>query len=227
MEERTLSCFCDESGDFGPLSSHSPVYLLAFVFHDQAHPVDAQLGHLERAIGRCGFPPAHAVHTAPLVRREGLYADADPRTRKALFDAIFSFFRHCDVSVKTLAIPKKEFGCGDELAGRIARELGQFVRDNLAWFQSYDRVVVYYDRGQKQVSRILSLIFQSMLSNVEFRVVSPEGYRLFQVADMACTLELADWKRARGGLSKSEAAFFSGAKNLKRTYLRRLREKGA
>ena len=35
MAERTLSCFIDESGDFGPYEPHSPYYVVSVVLHDQ------------------------------------------------------------------------------------------------------------------------------------------------------------------------------------------------
>lgn len=59
-------------------------------------------------------------------------------------------------------------GYGDDLSERLARELGEFIRNNLPYFQSYHRVIVYYDRGQKEVSKLLRAIFSSNLSQVEY-----------------------------------------------------------
>ena len=36
MQERILSIFIDESGDFGPYEQHSPYYQVAMVLHDQS-----------------------------------------------------------------------------------------------------------------------------------------------------------------------------------------------
>lgn len=223
---RELSVFCDESGDFGPYDHRSPFYLLTLVFHDQSVDIQREIPFLERAISHSGYPSGHTVHTGPLIRREGEYGSADIEVRRKLFDAIFAFFRHCDISYRAFVISKKEFGSGDDLAGRIARVMGEFIRDNLGFFQSYDRIVIYYDKGQKEITRTLKIIFMANLENIEFMVVHPEDYRLFQVADLVCTLELLALKRKRGVLSGSEKLFFKNAKRLKNTYLRYLERKG-
>ena len=106
---------------------------------------------------------------------------------------------------------------------RLAREVGQFIRDNLAYFHSFDRVILYYDGGQKEISRTLELIFSSALAHVEFRTVRPADYVLFQVADLACTVELVEARRGESGLTKSESAFFGGASRFKKNYLKPLR----
>ena len=54
--------------------------------------------------------------------------------------------------------------------------------------------ILYYDNGQIEVARILSSVFNALLENVEFRRVIPADYRLFQVADLICTLKLTELK---------------------------------
>ncbi len=216
----TLSVFVDELGDFGPYDRRSPDYLVSLVFHDQSIDIAEGVAAEERRVEALGFARGHAIHTAPLIRREPPYAATDPEVRRRLFDVLFDFFRHCNVGTKTIAVSKREFGGGDGLSERIARELGLFIRENLAWFQSFDRVIVYYDRGQKQVTRVLKLVFLANLCNVEFRVVHPDEYKLFQVADLVCTLESLRTKLASKRLSKSETEFFRNGKRLKKNYLK-------
>ena len=55
---------------------------------------------------------------------------------------------------------------------------------------------------------------------MEFRKAYPADYRLFQVADLFCTLELIARKRVANTLSKSEQLFFGSARDLKKNYLR-------
>ena len=66
---------------------------------------------------------------------------------------------------------------------------------------------IYYDNGQVEVSRILSSVFNVLLDNVEFRRVLPSEYRLFQVADLICTIKLAELKLEKHILSKSEKSY--------------------
>lgn len=87
-------------------------------------------------------------------------------------------------------------------------------------FIQYERIVVYYDFGQMQLTKILVSVFSAILSNVEFRKVSPANYKLFQAADMLCTLELLSTKAKTKMLSKSERLFFTSERSLTKSYLR-------
>lgn len=218
-----LSIFVDESGDFGPVTRHSPYYIVSLVLHDQSNPIDVQVQRLEVALDDMGLGAYVPIHTAPLIRRESPYSQLDGRSRRKIFDALFAFSRRCDISHVSLLIDKRRHGCGHDLEMRIARELGGVVRDHLGYLQSFDRIVVYYDKGQAEMSRVLSLILGTMLTGAEFRTVSPTDYLLFQVADLACTMKLVEAKRCDGGMSKSETAFFGGASSFKKTYLKAFR----
>ena len=75
------------------------------------------------------------------------------------------------------------------------------------------------------MTRILSSVFNALLENVEFRKVIPADYRLFQVADLICTLKLTELKMEKNQLSKSELFFFSDKRTLKKNYLKPLSKK--
>lgn len=220
---KVLSIFCDESGDFGKYSHHSPAYVLALVMHEQDRNIADEIDRLGHSIDSHGYRQFIPIHTAPLIRREEKYRNLDGQSRRKIFDSLFAFARRCRISYKAIVIEKKLFGDGRALESRIARELGAFIRDNLTYFHSFDRVIVYYDRGQKEISRTIDLVFTSLLSHYEFRTVSPSDYILFQVADLICTIELIERNRINRGLSKSEASFFGGAGSFKKTYLKMLR----
>ena len=64
-----------------------------------------------------------------------------------------------------------------------------------------------------------------MLDNVEFRRVMPSEYRLFQVADLICTMPLEELKMDSLCLSKSELSFFQDERTLKKNYLKPLKAK--
>ena len=86
-------------------------------------------------------------------------------------------------------------------------------------------VKVYYDNGQVEVNKILAAVFSTLLDNVEFRKVMPSEYRLFQVADIVCTLKLAELKLENHMLSKSEEKFFESARVLRKNYLKPIANK--
>ena len=95
----------------------------------------------------------------------------------------------------------------------------------MLYFNQFDVVKIYYDNGQIEVTRILSSVFNSLLDNVEFKRVIPSNYRLFQVADLICTLKLVELKAEDHALSKSEKYFFGDERTLKKNYLKPLRDK--
>jgi hypothetical protein len=92
-------------------------------------------------------------------------------------------------------------------------------------FSRYDRVVIYYDYGQMELTNILVSLFTAFLNNVEFKKIAPSNYKLFQAADMLCTLELLALKSEKKMLSKSENTFFTSSKNLYKAYLRAIQKK--
>ena len=67
-EKRTWGVFVDEGGDFGPADPRSPLYVVAFVFHDQSVDLKTKIDCLSGLVAKCGYP-GHAVHSYPLIRR--------------------------------------------------------------------------------------------------------------------------------------------------------------
>ena len=103
--------------------------------------------------------------------------------------------------------------------------LSRFIRENYTFFTGFDLVKIYYDNGQIEVSKLLSSVFNALLENVEFRRVLPSDYRLFQIADLVCTLKLLELKTEHHELSKAELLFFEDERNIRKNYLKRLSEK--
>ena len=67
-----------------------------------------------------------------------------------MFRRLYDFARICDIRYKTFVFEKREYPDHDVLVSRMSREVGLFVRDNLAYFQSFDHVIVYYASSVKQ-----------------------------------------------------------------------------
>lgn len=214
-----LSIFIDESGDFGPYSAHSPYYIIVLLMHDQDKSIADQVGYLRLHVKEMGFSESHAIHSAPLIRREKDYARMDLPSRRKLFRYLLTFMRLCDITYQPFVFKKRELTDPDALVSRMSREIGLFVKDNLEFFQSFDEIIVYYDGGQKEITNIINTVFNVLLDAVIRRVI-PSDYRLFQAADMACTLELLDLKYRSKSLSVSETEFFRGERNLHKNTLK-------
>ncbi|MDR1088510.1 MAG: DUF3800 domain-containing protein [Coriobacteriales bacterium] len=222
---RKLSILADESGDFGIRAHHSPYYLLTLILHDQRKDLSEHISHLDQTMIDSGFSP-HAIHTGPLIRREGYYYPYSKEDRKSIFRKINYFARVCEFSYVTFVFDKKKSGHGPELSLCMSRALKGFIEANLGFFFSYDSVAIYYDNGQRQITNLLASVFGTSLSQgLEFRPASPADYKLLQVADHICTLELLDLKRKDKTISKSESLFFNKNQRELKTILRAIRKK--
>ena len=107
----------------------------------------------------------------------------------------------------------------------LSKQLSSFIRDEYAFFSKFDRIVVYYDNGQVELNKILASVFTVMLPQSEFKKVMPADYRLFQVADLFCTLELICLKNERHIMSRSEEAFFGSMRDMQKNYLKPMYKK--
>lgn len=221
---KELSIFVDESGDFGTYQYHSPFYIVTLVFHDQSSDISNSIARLDAKFRQSGFPES-PVHTGPLIRREGEYRNLSLLVRKSIFNSLYNFTRTTDFTYRSIVVEKKILVEEIGLHYQIAKQLSTFLNENIEKFLSYERVVVYYDYGQMELTKILVSVFNSILNEVEFKKVLPANYKLFQAADLICTLELLSLKTERKMLSKSELLFFTSERNLNRSYLQAIKTK--
>lgn len=222
---QVLSIFVDESGDFGEYAKHAPYYIVTMLFHDQSVDVSSKIKQLDNLLIQIGYGDGQAVHTEPLIRREKPYQYFQPNEHRSIFSKLYYFALGCDIKYKSFVFHKNEFENNFKLEARIARDMSIFIRDNLLFFQKYDKIILYYDNGQHELSRILNVVLSSQLSNVEVRKVIPSEYRFFQVADLICTLELLRVKIDGGSLSNSEERIFHSKRDLKKDFLKGIKKK--
>lgn len=218
---KNLSIFIDESGDFGNYQNHNPFYIVSLVFHEQNVPIESQVEKLDRFLIENNLKN-HTIHTAPLIRQEQSYKDMDISLRSKIFRQLFNFARSVDILYKTIVVDKKMYSKQVDMTKVITKELSSFIKDNYNYFSQFDNIIIYYDNGQVQLTKILIAIFGSLLAeNSEFRVVTPNNYKLFQTADLICTLALIKNKLLSGkDLTRSEQIFFGSVGKLKKNYFK-------
>ena len=221
---KELSVFIDESGDFGSYDYRSPWYIVALVLHDQDVDISHDLDVLNREIRTINLKD-HTFHTGPLIRGEEEFRYLSEEERRRVFMKMMSFFRHVDIRYAFAVVEKKHTDNTVDIAASLAKSISSSIRNNYSYFMGFDKVKVYYDNGQNELNRILASVFNVLLENVEFRKVIPSEYRLFQVADMLCTLKLAELKMNDHLLSKSELHFFRDVRTLKKNYLKVIEKK--
>ncbi len=222
---RTLSIFVDESGDFGGFEPHCPYYIFSLVFHDQDQPITEQTARLEDRLFYLNISREHCFHSMPIIRKEDDYHSLSLDIRRKLLGYLFSYFRSLPVQYTSFLCRKKEGDTVVDITLSLSRQLAQFITGNWDLFSAYDQVIVYYDNGQVELTRVLISVLASLLPHVEFRKVEPAKYRLFQIADLCCTIDLISLKRDSGILSKSETFFFGNDRFLQKNYLKPMKNK--
>ena len=221
---KTLSCFIDETGDFGAFDSHCPFYIVTAVLHDQSTSIEKEINGLEHYLTNLGYQH-HTIHSGPLIRREFDYKDLSMEERKKLFNILFNFSRKLPIYFFCATVKKNKNQNSEDLYLLLTKEIKSKIQKSPSYWNSFDKIIIYYDNGQKALKRILNKTFQNMFSNVEVRKIHPTDYRLFQVADLICTLKLILSKIEIGLFSKTEDTFFHGSHEFKKEYWRKIKNK--
>lgn len=221
---KELSVFIDESGDFGEVRGRQTYYLVTFVFHNQGNNIDRQVAKLEESIKRSGFDLEY-VHTGPVIRREEVFSKYSIDERRKLLYKMLNFVNACPISYLTVVIDRKEALDKISLSGKLAKAINMEICAHQDFFIGFDKIIVYYDNGQNELSTILNAVFSIRFPNVEFRKAEPQKYRLLQAADFICSMELLRIKSAEKRLSKSEEHFFYKPQELKKIFLKSIAKK--
>lgn len=218
----TLSIFVDESGDFG--RSSSGYYVVTLIFHEQHEALGPDLVVLDRRLAEIGLV-GHGVHSGAALRGEAEYRHLPFATRKAAFNRMFAFVRKAPLRYQAFTFRRRQHVERLDLEAAISRELGAFLQGRTEYFRAFGEVIVYYDNGQAELTRILNAVMNAYFLQVEFRRVSPPDYRLFQAADLCCTLELLRLKDEDRALTRTDAYFFESERKLRKDYLKQLEAK--
>lgn len=224
LSENILSVFIDESGDFGPYEHHAPYYIVSMVLHEQSKDISNNISGLDEHMRNlnCG---QNIIHIGPIIRRELPYRNEQMEDRKRLFNALFNFARKLPVTYICAKVKKSE--CADvvELTTKLSKSVSRVLKDHSEYFESFDKIIVYYDNGQVELTKILTTLFNVLFNNVEFRKVRPSDYKLFQIADLFCTLELLNEKTVTSSFSHSELEFFHSTRDFKKNYYKSISKK--
>lgn len=220
-----LSIFVDESGDFGKYAAHSPYYIVTMVFHEQSNDISQDILRLNAEIQLLGYTSDFVIHTAPLIRKEERFSNVPPNERRALFSKLFFFVIKTGIRYKTFIFEKKQFMDTFKLEGRMARDISVFFRNNLDYFTRFDEVILYYDNGQHELNRILNTVLSTELSHYDFHRALPKNYKLFQAADLICTLTLLSLKCEQAELTHSEQLIFHSKRELRKHFIKPLMDR--
>lgn len=217
-----LSVFVDESGDAGELSDY---YLITLVFHDQSDSLELPVSRYEQGLADSGLPDI-PMHLGPLMNGKDTYKDLAAQTRRKLLSRFALLIDHLPFRYITLSYKKSDFADGSApMVTRMKRDLTNTLFDHLDYLQRFDAVKIYYDNGQSLVTDVLHDAFEYVLARaaIVYRDASPAEYRLFQVADYACTLELASLKYDSHHESRTDLRFLGKRRTFMKNFLKKLR----
>lgn len=227
MAGRTLSIFVDESGRFQYPDSDSRFYILGLIFHDQSESIDEYVSDLVRAEEEIGLE-GHCFHAGPLIRKEKGYEIMSRKWRGRIFSRMMAFAQKVPFHYHCLSVDKKLIDDIGQIVRRLDRQLAEFIALHRADLFDVDTVKVYYDCGQSPVTNLLHKTFVEELGKrvVFAQGVQPSSYRLFQLADLVCTIHLIERRLEEGDLmTMSEVRFFGGPRDFKRNVLKKLKAK--
>jgi len=221
---KELSIFIDESGDFGRTENQSPFYIVTLVFHDQSDDISENVSRLKLWLTEAGISDEY-IHTHPIIRKEEPYYNMTVDERRRILNKMLRFTVGCPIRYFNIIVNKRECADRHALSASISKQLSRFIDENQEYFFLFDRIIVYYDNGQSELSYILNVILNAKLSYVEFKNASPKAYQLLQAADFICSIELLKQKRLHSLLTKSELAFFYKPRELQKNYIKSVEKK--
>ena len=222
-----LSIFVDESGRFQFPDRESRFYILGLILHDQSNPIDRYVADLQRAEEEIGLE-GHCFHAGPLIRKEKGYEFMSRKWRGRILSRMMAFAHEVPFSYHCLSVDKKHIDSLEQIVERLNRQLVDFISTHRANIFDVETVKVYYDCGQSPVTNLLHKTFVEQLGKrVEFaQDVQPSNYRLFQLADLVCSIHLIERRLEESlPMTISEMRFFGGPRDFKRNVLKKLKPK--
>ena len=155
------------------------------------------------------------------------YSGIDPGIRHRLMVSFAAFVRDLPVRYKLFAYRCRSIGGPQQLMTTLKRDIVNFIFDHLDYFQDFDRVKIYYDGGQAVVTKALHGAFEYALSSnvIVYKATDFHSYRLAQVADYLCMIELTALKYAGFELTSTDKRFFGSSRDFKKNYLKKARAK--
>ena len=142
---REISVFVDESGG---QDGRSRYYALTLVFHDQDRPIDEMVARHRKGLRDRGLEDL-PFHAGPILNGHKEYENMDFTTRKSYFMLFFLTLQHLPVAYQTFVYRRSEVGGKDAFVNRMRRDITDLLFERLEYFQSFDKVKLYYDDGKE------------------------------------------------------------------------------
>lgn len=220
---RILSCFHDETGEQDMRAGY---YMVTMVIHNQAESLQPYIERYEARLRQSGVDDI-PFHMVKLLHGHEDYEGVGPADRKKMLVAFNTFVRTLPVKYQVFSYTDFDVRDTQTLARKLEGDIEAFLKGNLAEFQGFAEVAVYYDGGHKAVRLALRRAFDAALSSgvAHFKKPPYTEKRLYQVADFFCSIELAAMRYAKGETSKTYEKFYGAWRSFRVNYLKQVRRK--
>ena len=220
---KELSIFVDESGNIG---TDSIYYAITLVFHEQSESIAPYTAPYRRFLQNASLQDI-PFHFTPLMRAHDQYVGFEIERRKQYLSAFRVLALKLPYRYLTLCYRKREFASTASLEKRMKRDLVRSLTDNLEYLQTFDQVKIYYDNGQKLITDVVHCAIESVLAQnaIIYRMAIPSSYRLLQIADFICTIEVVAEKYQSHEEKTTDRIFFGEWGSFKKNYLKKIRKK--
>ena len=228
MDLRTLCVYVDESGNFGDVSDSSRYCMVTLVFQDESVNNDILQREYDEAIFRLGADPESMIfHSTPLIRQEDQFSAMSRNLRGKLFYQMLSYVRKSNLWFHCFMVDTRFVASVSQIVETLKKEVRDFFSGHRGLFDEFLMFRVFYDAGQKGVSRILEGITEVCPCAVEnVQGVRQENCRMLQVADFICTIKLIKHRLEEGLLlNPSERKFFGSPRTFERNVFRKIASK--
>jgi len=204
---KRLNIFIDETGNFGFKPGSSRLYGISFVFHDTKFSIENELNNLNNKLKNLGY--SGMLHFAHLIAKHGEYYKFSIETRKKLFWAMMKFVKKAELTIYSAMVDKGFMETNSQLRRELVSDITNRLNDKNKWLNSFDEIIIYYDNGQAEITKIIDEVF----TNFNYKIKADfdkKTKRLFQLADMITCIDKVNYKiRCKIKLTKSEKLFFS------------------
>ena len=205
---KRLNIFVDETGEFGFGRGSAKLYGVSLVFHEQKDDIKPELRTLKQRLSELGFNKM--VHMGDLVMGHGDFEGMTIAERKKIYRYLYYFSLHIKAKYYTIIIDKRNISKNSVLSKLIYEELMKKIDDCYKYFNKFDEIVVYYDGGQVELTKVIVRAFSVFGGYRRKSSFDHVEKKLFQVADMLTYLDKIIYKYDNNiKLTKTEVSFFN------------------
>ncbi|MBQ3441234.1 hypothetical protein IJG27_02910 [Candidatus Saccharibacteria bacterium] len=204
---RRLNIFGDETGEFGFAKGSAKLYGVSLVFHEQSASIASELNTLNTRLSHLNFNSM--IHMGDLVSGHEDFEGLEISERRKIYTQLYRFSTAIPAKYHSFFIDKKAFDANTTLEKCLENFLRELILSNLEYFQNFDEIKMYYDGGQKQLSKIIDKVFGELSGYERESNFDHTEKKLFQVADMLTYIDKLLYKYDNGiKFSNTEIGFF-------------------